>query len=108
MKKLLFLILGISITVGGVLAQAQERIKKKEEQDIRQDIRTKQAHKKAAVKDLAHLKIKKAGKEQDVVNTKRKDIHQDTKELRAMGEKHPTHEAKKVIRKQKKLTKEDS
>jgi hypothetical protein len=107
MKKLLFIFLGISITLGS-FAQKQETVKKAEEKDLRQDIRVKQAHKKAVWRDLAHLKVKKAGKEQDVVNAKRKDIHQDTKELRALGEKHPTQDAKKVIRKQKAAAKENS
>ena len=104
MKKLLFLVLGIGIVMT-TMAQTKVISKKPEEKDIKQDIKVKHAYKKAAIKDLTKLKIKKAGKEQDVVNAQRKDIHKDTKELRAVGVKHPQHEAKKAIRKEKKMEK---
>ena len=99
MKKILFFALGIVLTAN-IMAQTLQNSKKADEKDLREDIRTKRAHKKAAVKDLAHLKVKSAGKKQDLVNEDRKGIHQDTKVLRAKGVKRPTHDAKKVIRKQ--------
>ena len=100
MKKLLCIVLGIGF---GMTAMAQTKVisKKPEEKEIKQDIKVKHAYKKAAVKDLTKLRIKKAGKEQDVVNAKRKEIHEEAKELRAVGVKHPAHEAKKKIRKEK-------
>jgi hypothetical protein len=99
MKKILFFVFGIALAVTA-MSQTLQNTKQDDKKDLRQDIRTKDAHKKAAMKDLAHLKVKKAGKQQDKVNAKRKDIHQDTKVLRAKGEKRPTHDAKKVIRRQ--------
>jgi hypothetical protein len=104
MKKVLFLALGLSVGMT-VMAQTKVISKKPEQKELRQDIREKDAHKKAAVKNLTKLKIKKAGKEQDKVNAKRKEIHTETKELRAVGDKHPTQHAKKVIRKQKAIQK---
>jgi hypothetical protein len=100
MKKVLLILLGIGITAT-TMAQTKVISKTPEEKEIKSDIKVKRAHKKAAVKNLAKLKIKKAGKEQDVVNTKRKEIHKDAKDLRALGVKHPTHDAKKAIRKEK-------
>jgi hypothetical protein len=101
MKKLLFLILGAGLTMT-TMAQTKVISKTPEKNEIKHDIKVKRAHKKEAFKNLAKLKIKKAGKEQDVVNAKRKEIHKDTKDLRAVGVKHPAHEAKKEIRKEKK------
>ena len=95
--------LGIGLAIG---ANAQAPVKQKEivraeeKAELRHDIRVKRAHKKAVFRNLAKGKIKTAGKHQDVVNAKRKEIHADTKDLRAVGVKHPTHEAKKEIRKQ--------
>ena len=106
MKKLLFLTLAIGLTMT-VMAQTKVISKKPEEKELKQDIKVKRAYKKAAVKDLTKLKIKKAGKEQDVVNAQRKDIHKETKELRAVGVKHPTQEAKKKIRKEKEAVKDN-
>ncbi len=100
MKKVLFILLGIGITMT-TMAQTKVISKTPEEKEIKSDIKVKRAHKKAAVKNLAKLKIKQAGKEQDVVNTKRKEIHKDAKDLRALGVKHPTRDAKKAIRKEK-------
>jgi hypothetical protein len=91
MKKVLFVLLGIGITMGAI-AQTKVISKRPEEKEIKSDIKVKRAHKKAAVKNLSKLKIKQAGKEQDVVNAKRKEIHQDAKDLRAVGVKHPTRE----------------
>ena len=100
MKKLLFVVMGIGLAMT-VMAQTKVISKRPEEKEIQHDIKVKSAYKKASIKDLTKLKIKAAGKKQDVVNAKRKEIHQDAKDLRAVGVKHPTHEAKKVIRKQK-------
>ena len=100
MKKLLFVLVGIGLTITA-MAQTKVISKKPEEKEIQHDIKVKRAYKKAAIKDLTKLKIKDAGKKQDVVNAKRKEIHQDAKDLRAVGVKHPTHDAKKAIRKQK-------
>jgi len=99
MKKVLFLVLGLSVTMA-VMSQTKVISKKPEQKELREDIKDKREHKKAAVKDLTKLKIKKAGKEQDVVNADRKEIHKESKELRAVGDKHPAHHAKKVIHKQ--------
>lgn len=104
MKKLLFLILGAGLTMT-TMAQTKVISKVPEKNEIKHDIKVKRAHKKEAIKNLAQLKIKKAGKEQDVVNAKRKEIHEDAKDLRAVGVKHPTRDAKKEIRKEKKIAK---
>lgn len=101
MKKLLFLILGAGLSMT-TMAQTKVISKTPEKNEIKHDIKVKRAHKKEAIKDLTKLKIKKAGKEQDVVNAKRKEIHQDAKDLRALGVKSPAHSAKKEIRKEKK------
>lgn len=104
MKKLLFLILGAGLAVT-TMGQTKVISKQPEKEEIKHDIKVKRAHKKEAFKNLAKLKIKKAGKEQDVVNSKRKEIHKDAKDLRALGVKSPAHEAKKEIRKEKKIAK---
>ena len=100
MKKLFIFIMSLGI---GMTAIAQTKViaERPEKSEIKHDIKSKRYHKKKAIKDLTKLKIKKAGKEQDVVNAKRKEVHQDTKDLRAVGVKHPAHEAKKEIRKEK-------
>lgn len=99
MKKILV----IAALCIGMTSMAQTKVisKRPEKNEIKHDIKVKRYHKKKAFKDLAKLKIKKAGKEQDVVNAKRKEVHQDAKDLRAVGVKHPAHEAKKEIRKEK-------
>ena len=97
------MVLGIGLAAS---VNAQEPVKKKEivrgeeKAELRHDIRVKRAHKKEVFRNLSKGKIKAAGKHQDVVNAKRKEIHADTKDLRAVGVKHPARDAKKEIRKQ--------
>ena len=98
MKKLLFIIFGVGLAIGARAQQRETIVKSKEKAELRHDIRVKRAHKKAVWHNLAKGKVKSAGKQQDVVNTKRKEIHEETKDLRAVGVKHPTHQAKKEIR----------
>jgi hypothetical protein len=52
MKKVLFVLLGIGITMGAI-AQTKVISKRPEEKEIKSDIKVKRAHKKAAVKNLS-------------------------------------------------------
>lgn len=98
MKKILVIIFGVGLAISANAQQRETIVKSKEKAELRQDIRVKRAHKKAVYRNLAKGKIKAAGKQQDIVNTKRKEIHETTKDLRAVGVKHPAHQAKKEIR----------
>lgn len=103
MKKLMLLAAGIGLSVWA-MAQTKVISKPEEKAEIKHDIKVKRAHKKAAVKNLSQLKLKAAAKEQAKVNAKRKEVQQDTKDLRAVGVKHPQREAKKELRQEKKAS----
>lgn len=96
MKKILILLVGISLTAS-VIAQTDPP-KKKEMKDLRTDVREKKAAKHQVNKDISHAKVKKAVHDHKAVAVENKDIRKDSKELKSRGVKHPIAKAKRQVR----------
>ncbi|HWK07010.1 MAG TPA: hypothetical protein VNS58_25420 [Puia sp.] len=94
MKKLLFILLGGTLTSLGF---AQTTPKKVEEKELRHDIREKREEKHEVGKDLAHLNIKKARADHKDVVTEKKAEHRHAAQLKRQGVKHPVSRAKHQI-----------
>ena len=96
MKKIAFLLIGISLTVG---AMAQTDPKKKAEmQDLRTDVREKKAASHKVNKDLSHVRVKKAIHDHKAVARQNKDIRKDSKTLKDRGVSHPVAKAKRQVK----------
>lgn len=96
MKKIAFLLIGISLTVG---AMAQTDPKKKAEmQDLRTDVREKKAASHKVNKDLTHVRVKKAIHDHKAVARENKDIRKDSKTLKDRGVSHPVAKAKRQVK----------
>ncbi|MHA4806712.1 hypothetical protein ACX0G9_01330 [Flavitalea flava] len=96
MKKVLFLLLSISIAAGA-MAQTDPP-KKAEMKDLKTDVREKKAAKHKVNKDLGHLRLRKATKDQKVVRAENKDINKDAKRLKNRGVEHPVTKAKRQVK----------
>ena len=96
MKKLVFLLIGISLTAG---AMAQTDPKKKAEmKDLRTDVREKNAAKHKVNKDLSHVRVKKAIHDHKAVAAENKDMRKDSKTLKEKGVSHPVAKAKRQVK----------
>ena len=87
MKKIAFLLIGISLTVGA-MAQTDPH-KKADMQNLRTDVREKKAASHKVNKDLSHVRVKKAIHDHKAVARQNKDIRQDSKALKNRGVKSP-------------------
>ena len=96
MKKLAFLLIGISLTVA-VMAQTEPK-KKEEMKDLRTDVREKKAASHQVNKDLGHMRVKKAIHDHKAVARENKDIRKDSKALKDRGVSHPVAKAKRQVR----------
>lgn len=96
MKKLVFLLIGMSLTVA-VMAQTNPQ-KKAEMKDLRTDVREKKAAKHQVNKDLGHVRIKKAIHDHKAVAAENKDIKRDSKSLKEKGVSHPVAKAKRQVK----------
>ena len=96
MKKLLFLILGISLTAS-VMAQTDPQ-KKQEMKDLRGDVREKKAASHKVNKDLAHGRLSKATHDHKAVARENRDINRDSRRLKDQGVNHPVTKAKRQVR----------
>jgi hypothetical protein len=96
MKKVLFLLLGISLTIG---AFAQTDPKKKEEmKNLKTDVREKKTSKHTVNKDLSHAKFKKATQDHKAVKAENKDISKNSNRLKKQGVDHSVAKAKRQVR----------
>jgi hypothetical protein len=96
MKKITFLLIGISLTVGA-MAQTDPH-KKADMKDLRTDVREKRAASHTVNKDLSHVRVKKAVHDHKAVAKENKDIRQDSKALKNRGVSHPVAKAKRQVR----------
>ncbi|HTJ14635.1 MAG TPA: hypothetical protein VL547_21495 [Dinghuibacter sp.] len=96
MRKLLVLILGISLTASA-MAQTDPQ-KKQEMKDLRTDVREKKAASHKVNKDWSHVRVKKAMHDHKAVARENKDISKDSKRLKRQGVDHPVAKAKRQVR----------
>ena len=100
MKKLLFLLFGVSISAAICAQTGQtktDQAKKTEMKDLRGDVR---AHKEATHKvnhDLAHVRVGKAIHDHKTVHRINKDENTDAMRLREKGVSHPITKAKRQV-----------
>lgn len=101
MKKIAFLLIGISLTVGAMAQTEPKKTdpkKKAEMQDLRTDVREKKAASHKVNKDLTHVRVKKAIHDHKAVARQNKDIRKDSKALKNRGVSHPVAKAKRQVR----------
>jgi hypothetical protein len=105
MKKFVFLLItGVALATGAI---AQSSDVKDDKKDLKNSIRDKQAEKKDTRKDVGHLKIKSAMKENKEVGQDRRTIHQQGKHLdKQHGVKHPIVKAKHEVHEEKEAKKD--
>jgi len=96
MKKIAFLLIGISLTVGA-MAQTDPH-KKADMQNLRTDVREKKAASHKVNKDLSHVKVKKAIHDHKAVAKQNKDIRHHSEALKNRGVSHPVAKAKRQVR----------
>ena len=96
MKKLLFLLLGI--TFGAAAMDQTHPVKNAEMKDLRTDVREKKVAKHRVNKDLSHVKVKKAVRDHKAVAAENKDIRKDSRRLKNHGVDHPVAKAKRQVR----------
>jgi hypothetical protein len=94
MKKLLFVILGATLTS---ISFAQTTPKKVEEKQLRHDIRERREENHEVAKDVSHLNLKKAKADHKDVVTEKKAIRHHSAQLKRRGVKHPVSRAKHQI-----------
>jgi hypothetical protein len=94
MKKLLFILLGVTFTT---LTFAQTEPKKVEEKQLRKDIRGKREENKETVKDASRLKLKDAKEEHKDSRVYKKAQKRHATALKRKGVKHPVSRAKHQI-----------
>ncbi len=104
MKKIAILIItGLFFCTG---AMAQSKDVKNDKQAIKSSIRDKKEDKKETRKDLAHLKINSAMKENKEVGRHRRSIHKQGEHLEKHGVKHPVAKAKHEVNEEKEMKKD--
>ena len=101
-KNLLFLAIGIIISVG---AMAQNRDVKNDQKKLSNTIVDKKEDKHEAGKDLAHLRINSAMKKREEVRRHKRTIRRESNHLEAHGVKHPMRKAKHMAKAEKEMKK---
>jgi homoaconitase/3-isopropylmalate dehydratase large subunit len=96
MKKIAFLILGISLTAS-VMAQTDPK-KAADMKELRTDVRQKQAASHKVNHDITHAKVKKAVHDHKAVAREKKEIRSDSKQLKNRGVSHPVAKAKRQVK----------
>ncbi len=96
MKKIAFLLIGISLTAGA-MAQTDPH-KKADMENLKTDVREKKAASHKVNKDLSHVKIKKAVHDHKAVAKHNKEIRGDSKALKNRGVSHPVAKAKRQVK----------
>jgi hypothetical protein len=96
MKKLVVLILGISLAASG-MAQTDPQ-KKQEMKDLRTDVRERRAASHKVNRDWSHVRVKKAMRDHKAVARENRDIDKDAKRLKRQGVDHPVAKAKRQVR----------
>ncbi|HEY4337232.1 MAG TPA: hypothetical protein VGM89_15080 [Puia sp.] len=97
MKKLIFVLLGVGLSVGA-FAQTEHPVKKEEMSHLRGDVRAHKAATHQVNNDLAHVRVKKAVRDHRDVSRVNKDERADAKRLRERGVSHPVTKAKRQVK----------
>ena len=97
MKKLLFMLLGVGMSVAA-FAQTDHPVKKEEMKDLRTDVRAHKAATHTVNHDLAHVRVKKAMQDHKAVSRVNKDERADAQRLRERGVSHPVTKAKRQVK----------
>jgi len=105
MKKAIFLLVcSAALAIG---ASAQSKDLKEDKKDLKNTVRDKQEEKKDTRKDVGHLKLRSAMKENKEVGKDRRSIHQQGQHLKTEhGVKHPIAKAKHEVHEEKEAKKE--
>ncbi|MDP4284570.1 MAG: hypothetical protein Q8891_09110 [Bacteroidota bacterium] len=104
MKKITFLIITGLVLCTGAFAQSKDI--KNDKKDLKSSIKDKKEDKQETRKDLAHLRLKSAVKENKEVGRHRRSIHKKGEHLEAHGVKHPVTTAKHQIKEEKEIKKD--
>ena len=87
-------------------SMAQSKDVKNDKKDLKNSIKNKKEDKQETRKDLGHLRIKKAVKENKEVGRHRRSIHKQGEHLEAHNVKHPVATAKHQIKEEKEIKKD--
>jgi hypothetical protein len=102
MKKLLIVMLGLSISVVAMSQTSEPVASKKEKDKAMKDLKTDvRAHKAASHQvnhDLGHVRIRKAIQDHRSVASANKMANADSKRLKAQGVTHPVAKAKRQVK----------
>ena len=96
MKKILLLIMGVSLTAG-VMAQTDPK-KKEDMTHLRTDVRAKKADAHQVNHDLTHARVKKAVRDHKAVAADNRAIHRNSRQLKSRGVDHPVAKAKRQVK----------
>jgi hypothetical protein len=102
MKKLLIVMLGLSISVAAMSQTPQTGGSKKEKDKAMKDLKTDvRAHHEATHQvnhDLGHVRIRRAIQDHKSVARTNKMVNADSKRLKEQGVSHPVAKAKRQVR----------
>ena len=101
MKKLLVVMLGLSISVAA-MSQTQPVASRKEKdkamKDLKTDVRAHQAARHQVNHDLSHVRIRKAIQDHRSVASAHKMVDADSRRLKAEGVDHPVTKARRQVK----------
>ena len=102
MKKLLIVMLGLSISVGAMSQTNESAASKKEKDKAMKDLKTDvRAHKVATHQvndDLRHVRFRKAVQDHKSVASTNKMVDADSRRLRDQGVSHPVAKARRQVK----------
>jgi len=97
MRKLFFLLIGVTISAAAV-AQTPQTEKKEDMKNLRGDVRAHKTATHKVNKDLSHAKIGKAVHDHKAVHQINKDQSADARSLKEQGVNHPVVKAKRQVK----------
>jgi hypothetical protein len=102
MKKLLVVILGLSISAAAMSQTPQtdgsKKEKEKDMKDLKTDVRAHKAASHQVNHDLSHVRVRKAIQDHKSVADAKKMTNTDSRRLKAQGVSHPVAKAKRQVR----------
>ena len=98
MKKLLFLILGATLTAGAMAQTPQDPGKEKEMKNLRSNVRTRKTERHQVNKDVTHAKLGQAVHDHKAVAHTNRAIHRNKKVLQNEEVSHPVAKAKRQVK----------
>jgi hypothetical protein len=102
MKKLLVLILGLSIGAAAMSQTPQtgvsQREKEKAMKDLKTDVRVHKAATHQVNHDLSHVRVRKAIQDHKRVAYANKSVNADSRRLKEQGVSHPVAKAKRQVK----------